>query len=395
MAVRRTADGWSEPSPARQTQYGIPYWVCLGGRFTALLWEKGRLTVVPDCVASLPTYWHHSDSTLTLGSYAHLVGEVTGTEPNEPMMDLMRRAKQMSTPGTIYWPGVETPFIGVLPLLPNHTLTFDGHTVGHDRFYPFPDTALPQDPDDAYDQFRDLFTKHVKLLCGLGRVGVSLTGGMDSRATFKAARPHLGADALTWTYYKFRAPDPAMQADLLSANAVAREARVAHQVVAVELPPDGPFAEAYERSMRYTQQFRALAGAYHHQLPGDLVELQSMVAEVGTGFYKKRTKGLPTTQRLAQLYSNSDFGRLPEIASALEKFVDYADFRADRFDSVDWHDLYYWEARIGRWGTLRMQEVDLSHQLMLPFNARGIVEALQAPPLESRVKKQALARYIA
>ena len=43
-----------------------------------------------------------------------------------------------------------------------------------------------------------------------------------------------------------------------------------------------------------------------------------MVAEVGTGFYKKRAEGRPTVERLARLYSNSEFGRLPEVSAALE-----------------------------------------------------------------------------
>lgn len=365
----------------------------LGGRFAALLWDGARLTVLPDCASSVPVYWHRAGEVLTLSSHAHLVGEVTGAEPDLATEALITAAKKNRTSGTVYWPGVTTPFLGVRPLLPNHALSWDGADVRHTRFYPFPDTALTADPDEAYARFRELFLTHVATLCRLGRTGISLTAGLDSRATFAAALPHLGHNALTWSYNNFRVPHAGMQADLLHANRLAVDAGVLHRVVAVEHHAGTPFAAAYERTFRHTRQFAALADAYHHQLPGDVVELQSMVAEVGTGFYKNR-EGAPTVERLAHLYSRHELGTLPAVREAVEEFVEYADFRPASLGGLDFHDLYYWEGRLGRWGTLRIQEIDLAHPVMLPFNARGIVEALLGPALPDRVHKQALRRLV-
>lgn len=365
----------------------------LGGRYTCLVHRDRRVTVIPDCVASMPVYWHRAgDTAITLSSHSHLLGEAVGAEVDETISGFMRTAKAGGARGTLYWPGVETPFRGVLAVLPNHVLTVDGTSVEHTRFYPFPDTDLPTDPDDAYEQFSDLFTTHVRLLCGLGRTGISLTAGLDSRATFAAARRHLPHDALTWTYYKFQAPDLAMQEDLLTANSIATRARVPHRIVSVERA-SGDYSAAYTRTFRHTQQFRALSEAYRAQLPGDIVELQSMVAEVGTGFYKHRDEPY-SVARLSRLYASGEHGRAPAITTALEHFIEYGDFTPARFGPVDYHDLFYWESRIGRWGTLRMQEVDLAHRIVLPYNARGIVEALQGPRLADRSDKQALSRLI-
>jgi len=382
---------------ARGVEHAVRYIAYLGGRFTALLWDGATVTVVPDCVGSLPTYYHAAGpGSLLLSSHAHLAGEVARLDVDPAPKRFIDQARAMSTKGTLFAPGIVTPFVGLLPLLPNHALTYDGGEVRHARFYPFDDTVLERDVDAAYARFADAFSTHVALLCGLGRVGVSLTSGLDSRATFAAARPHLGKDALAWTYFKFHAPTDAQRDDLVGANALAARAGVQHRVINIQRPGDrarDAFDDAYARTLRHTPQFAALAAAYHDDLPHGIVELQSMVAEVGTGFYKKRRDDV-TPKRLAYLYSSSDFGRLPEVRAEAARFLRHADYSPAALGSLDYHDLYYWELRIGRWGTLRMQEVDLTHHLMLPFNARAVVEALQGPALEHRVEKQALQRYI-
>lgn len=371
----------------------LRYVAGLGGRFACLVYVGDVVTVIPDCVAAMPVYWHRGrDATVTLASHSNLVRETVNAGIDDSIAAFMRHAKTVGAPATLYWPGIETPYQGVVALLPNHVLRVNGGRVEHDRFYPFPETQLPSSVESAYAQFHDLFSTHVRLICGLGRIGISLTGGRDSRATLAAARPFLGPDALTWTYYKFQAPDRGMQADLLEANAIAWRANLPHRIVSVE-ESAGEFAVAYARTFRHTPQFRVLAEAYRAQLPHDIVEMQSMVAEIGTGFYKRRDAPF-SIDRLTHLYGRGEFARSPAITAAIERFVEYGSFDPTRFGPIDYHDLFYWESRIGRWGTLRMQEVDLAHQIALPYNSRGIVEALQGPSLADRVDKQALSRFI-
>lgn len=372
---------------------GVRYAAYLGGRSVSLMSQGSELTILPDCTASMSAFWHATGDHFVAGSHSHLVGDIVGAEPDPRGKDLMATARAMATKGTLYLPGLITPFVGVKPLMANHLLSWDGHVARHQRFYPFSDTTLDRDPDTAAEVFDDLFSRHVAAMCRFGRVGISLTAGMDSRTTIAAALPHLGGDVLTWTYYNFGSPHKGMQDDLLAANALARSLGLPHQIVAIEEGAGSDFGPAYLTTMKHGAQFRALAQAYYDQLPADIVELQSMVSEVGTGFYKNRSD-TPTPERLSYLYSATDFGRRPDVVEAITDFIDYADFRPELFGPVDYHDLFYWETRIGRWGALRMQEVDLAHQLMLPFNSRGIVEALQGPPLADRRAKQALQRYI-
>ena len=378
----------------RSIDQAVRYVAYLGGHFACLLVTPGQTVVMPDCAGTMPIFWHENGGRLTLGSHSHLIGELSHAPVDETAVGLLPRAREMKTGGTLYYPGILTPFVGVRPVIPNNLLRVQGEQITHERFYPFGDLELIRDPEEAYDAFSSVFTTHVRGLASLGNVCLSLTAGRDSQASFAAVLRTVRPGALlTWSYYNFSKPHEGLQADLLAANELARSFGVPHQVVALGETADREFSELYDRTMRYTPQFKALAQAIHDQLSPDLVEMQSMVAEAGTGFYKNRTEPRPSIERLARLYSRSEFGALPEVRDAFEEFIDYANFDDDAFGAIDYHDLFYWESRVGRWGCLRMQEVDLSVRIALPFNSRKVIEALMAPKFEDRVQKQALVRY--
>ncbi|MEW1981557.1 hypothetical protein AB0333_11620 [Citricoccus sp. NPDC079358] len=377
----------------------------LGGRWTAMLYDGTETVLITDFAATQAVFWHHDERGTTFSNYSHLLAEATGAELNTPYRELMASPRDHGAKGTIYWPGVETPFIGVLPVLPNHALHLKaGSTPQHRRYYPFPETTAIRDSEKAYEAFRDLFIRHVRLICAsTDQIGISLTGGTDSRSTLAATAPYLNTDtAVTWTYIDVSNPHAGMAADLEAAVKLAELYGLRHQVIdlspnvlkALSTTAGTDYGRSYERSLRYSRQFRRVSVAYAEQLPVDTVQLQSMVAEVGTGFYKKRS-GQPDVERLSYLYNSSPFHEHPLVRSAFERYVDYAGLDTEYPGPFDWHDLFYVEGRLGRWATLRIQEVDLAHRVQLPFNARGIVEALAGPLLEDRVDKQALKRFVA
>jgi hypothetical protein len=361
----------------------------LGGRWACFVSHGDEFVAIPDCHATQPIFWT-GRSGLTVSSHSHLLAEATGAEPDEATIALMARAQEMGTGGTLYYPGARTPFSDVLPVLPNHHLIRrPGSEPSHERFYPFDDTRL----EGGYDRFRELFLTHTRLLCGLGRVGISLTAGRDSRTTFLAAVGHLPSDSFTFTFHDFGRNAADALDDLIGANALSFEFGVPHRILPLDPFDRGTdFADAYDRTFRRTRQFARAAQAFHRCLPGDFHHLMSMVAESGTGFYKSRKQPHIDPERLSSLYSRFEFGSLPEVVEAHREFIGYADFHQSRLGPIDYHDAFYWEARVGRWSILRMQEGDLSHRVLLPFNQRGIIEALQSLPLEERLPKQPLAR---
>ena len=182
---------------------------------------------------------------MALASHSHLVAETTKAEPNSNALGLLKDAAARKTKGTLYLPGIETPFIGVFPVLSNHLLHIDGQTVHHRRFYPFPDTTFERDPEAAYDLFDSAFNLHNTLICRLGRPIISLTAGRDSQATFQAMKPHLRRNSFAWTFLPSKDPDPAIVEDVQRARETAAAAHVQHRVVHLKPTADPAFTEGY------------------------------------------------------------------------------------------------------------------------------------------------------
>lgn len=369
----------------------------LGGRFVCLFVkiESEELQVATDCAATMPVYWAHgSAGEFFASTHASLCAKSAEKGVDAKAKSLLGRARDMRTPGTLFLPGIMTGYEGVYQVLPNHRMRVSAAgSASHERYYPFTDTSSQGGTEQAYERFRDTFMRHVELIASLGTLGVSLTGGRDSRATLAASLPHFTDDSLTWTYINSTKPHPDHLADHTVAADLAQRVNAPHLQVDLAEPHNEEAIRAHRITIGASAQMPRVSWAYSEQLPPNMIELQSMAAEIGTGFYKNR-RGKATVPRLAELYARGDFSELPEVREEIEKFVDYADFREELFGDVDFHDLYYWEHRLGRWGSRRIQEIDLTHPVILPFNSREIVESLRCKSLDSRQEKQDLVRFV-
>ena len=371
----------------------------LGGRHLTLIGDEDGCRLVPDCISSVPAYWTEVGDEVVIASHPNIIAELHPDIPrDEHVLDLMRTAKEMETGGTLYIPAPRTTLSGVRPLLANHCLRISDHAQGrvaHERIYPRePRPRLAT--EDAFQEFKRLFIAHTRLLIRDRPIAISLTGGLDSRMTLYAARAFLNQGSFAWTWIKGPRSSRAMVDDLVKANRQAYELSVTHRIVDLQDEDrEHWFNQAYDRTFNPWRQHPKVPLAAATQLPREVDHFLSMVAEVGTGFYAHRSEPEPTAARLASLYCRFPFGELPEVRAIHDEFISYGDFRTSHFFDYDYHDLFYWESRIGRWGVHRMQELDLAHRVQLPFNHRGIVEALQAFSLEERLEKLPFRRLMA
>jgi hypothetical protein len=321
------------------------------------------------------------------------VAEITGAEPNEELVSFIQAARRVSKL-VVYPPGRETKFLDVHPVIANHVLTVDSRGARHERFYPFDGMTLPGGFDAGYDQFTHHFGEHVRLLMQGGATMVSLSGGFDSRSTQKAMRPWMRNDTFAWTYIDLESSPHAVRNDLLAANRIAVDSGMLHRIVRLERSSDARFVDALRRSFPLGVQAAHIAGAVWDDLSHEHLELISMVAAIGTGFYEHSTE-LPDATRLARMYSSREHGGWEYTVDAFARFIEYADFTPDAFGPLDHHDLLYWESRSSRWSGLRMQELEMSHPIASPFNSRRVLEGMLGAPYEERASKQMLSMFLA
>ena len=299
----------------------IRYVAYLGGRFTCYLHRDDAVVeVVPDCHATQSIYWRNDAAGFTASSHVELVGGDGLAEVDQRARDLFDRLVRVRQgAGTKYLPGVLTAYDAVRPVLPNCLLRVDlaAGTAEHRRFYPF--AELPRhDPDTAYAQFEQLFCQHVRLLGSLGRVGISLTSGLDSRVTLAAAGDTLAPDSFAFTFYRASNTSPEHADDLYEGNRLAWEYGLPHRVVKWDAPADPEFDVIFKASFPRFPQARKLASAFRRQLPRGFFHFQSTIAETGSGFYRRREEAEISPRRLTHLWHGAEVAKDPAQVAAFD-----------------------------------------------------------------------------
>lgn len=379
----------------------------VSGRYTAVLRRGRRLWVVPDSHATQPVLWAARPQAGTprtafaVASHTVLAAEVVGSGLDEAALGLLARLREVKPQGTIFMPGLTTTHEGVLPVFPNCLLDVDldaPQRATHRRFWPVePRTKRPT--AEVLPEFVDRFTTIVRLSLELGRVGISLTSGLDSRTTLVAAAAMARPDDFAFTYVR---PEDLVarkdvREDLYGASALAFTAGLRHRVLEWRLPgPEDPFRIAHEQSFPALPASLGAATAMFHDLPPDVVELASLLTETGTWFYPPDRRGAAFSPRaLTAVTFGAPAAAREEFVEELERLVDYTDFRIDRLGGYSWYDMTYWEHRVAKWAGRKVQEGDMSHRVALPFADRRLIALMHSLPPQDRFAKALLHGFIA
>jgi hypothetical protein len=369
----------------------LRYVAYLAGRFVVIAARDGVIRVIPDAVATVSAYTAQENERTWFASHATLVADRVGAEPDVDLKAFLAGARRTSN-YVVFRPGARGDYRGVSQLLPNHYWEQrGGKSLSHVRFYPFSDTVLDS-PGAGLNRFSTHFDRHLEAICSLPRVTVSLTGGNDSGASLAGFRHYRARDTFTWTLV-----DPGSQSHVIDADSARRRsarAGIPHRTVPKVLQNDPHFETAAKRTFAAGLQAFGLTSSAFSGLPHDIVNIQSMLAEIGTGFYMNRELSKPTASNLARTYSAQAHGGSRYAREAFEEFIEYADFHEDRFGPWSWYDILYWESRAGLWAAVRVAELELSHRVELPYNSRHILEALASGSWHQRQERVAQKSYI-
>lgn len=401
-AVLRTLREEGHAAATRQVAY-------LGGRWTAVLQvpeaESERLIVLPDTHGTQPVYYGTVGG-LAVGSAMSLVADALGQGPDEESAEVLQRARQLRARGVIYYPGLLTSHRNVLPVVPNCLLDIRltravrgqraSVAVDHRRFWPFEARREQSDIGAVAEAFSERMSAHIGLLSGFGRVGLSLTAGLDSRITLAMARPYLRRDDFTFTYLNPRpAPSGGAYDDVFGASAIAARVKLPYRLIRWRSPePDSIFDQIYRTTYPVQRGSPGAAHAMGADLTHDMIQLQSVGGETGTVFPRLRNAEPISPRKLSRLWLGMRPGDHRRFFDYFEAYIAYSQFSQDRLRGYNHHDVNYWEHRMGKWGCRKAQDGDFSHRLLMPYNDRRLIELMLSLPPARRADKSLYRRIL-
>jgi len=96
--------------------------------------------------------------------------------------------------------------------------------------------------------------------------------------------------------------------------------------------------------------------------------------EILRGFYQTTQMKIAevNSKQLSRAYdvnAGSNFTR-----TSFDEFIEISSFKQENFLGRDVNDLFYWEHRMGTWGSIAMSEADLAARSLVGYNSRNLYD---------------------
>ncbi len=361
----------------------------LSGRF-ALITSQGGGRVYHDAFGSRTIFYRVGQPSCT-ASHGGLIAGLFGATV-DPLAEAISREPEYVSRSVAYLPGDLSVHDGVRALTPNNYYDISsGRTVRYWPRVPRKKTTLNQFhscADTYFSSFAAYLSNH-HLTPVLG-----VTAGIDSRAIIAAFRHHnVPMKYVTWKNVALPEKDVAV------AKAMASYLGGQHHLLPERgQGEDETFYRISDLAGKNVGHFsgrndvghfsgRSRITAYMYQTfegQSDLVFIRGYGAEILRGFYnlgRQRIEEMSVAELVRAYNTSVRIERSPsekyiKLASeAVEQFMLRANYEGlERFD-YDLSDLYYWEHRMGMWGSSMQNEMDAAMLSMAGFNNRCLFES--------------------
>lgn len=364
----------------------------LGGRFALVICRGGGIRFYHDAFGSRSLYYRGGPG-LLVGSHASLVAQVCG-ETLDPAAVTYRDSPEYKQRGTSYLPGDRTMYRGIFALTPNHY--YSAERSEPVRFWPRGDVEASD-----FDSFAEVADEYFRTFSaflrdrGVGLFG--LTGGVDGRVLLAGVRaydvPHR---LVTWGGGRLP-PD-----ELPVVKRMVRHLGSSHQFMDVgrrtEEAKNSSLMDATEIATGFSRGKSALTANMSRVADERDVFVRGYGGEILRGFYNRHNRELPdrSPDALTDIYLTRRVGKpTPEFRGfavrAFAEFIERTDFQADFFNH-DPLDIFYWEQRMGTWGSMMLNEMDPVVYSMAGMNSRRLFEAAFGLEREERLGMNLLLR---
>jgi hypothetical protein len=360
----------------------------LGGRFAMIVADGGRFRAFNDAFGARSLFYSTREPG-ALASHAHLLAGAIGATASPTVEvvldDLAYRNRKVK-----YLPGDFTVFDGVFALVPNNL--YDSAAGAAKRYWPVAGRRRSTF-DDLLTEMQIYFDRFIPFVTGRYLPLFGITGGVDSRTILAAFRARGAAMAgVTWRGGYLA---PGEEADV---RRLVELLGLEHKNFDPTQGQAGPIATdslinsgGYRRPSRLTQ---AMARAY--PAARNTVFIRGYGGEIIRGFYNTSRRPMEDYSAASMQMAYESGGRMPELSGRIrdmfEEFRARGSYTAVERSGFDPNDIFYWEHRMGMWGSCMLNEMDAAMPSLVGFNDRSVYTAAFGLANEERLTKALLAR---
>jgi hypothetical protein len=353
----------------------------LSGRFIILCNFENHYEIYQDACGTRSVYYS-TDTCVVSSHFNLLIENLDQVCINQHLTGLLEKYSSYHLPGNY------TFYKNVYILTPNTFLLLPSMEVK--RFFPREPIQL-QKPENCFETVTELISNLIQYLANNLNLIVSITAGLDSRATLALSKEFKDS-ILYFTYYKSNNKglhdwiDPILLKDKETALDIAQKLKINHKLLNIDFSNQKSlnfilFSNVMRKHTIFHHSYY-LAWLYYNDLPHNSLHVRSNVNEIFRNFYRKNLD-LPnniTTKTMALCYSKKAIND-ENIQNLFESY--YSTTQFGKIYDYDPYDLLYWEYRLGVWFTNILLESDVSHDTFCLFNNRFIIKNILSMPASS------------
>jgi hypothetical protein len=326
--------------------------------------------------------------TAAVASHCTLLAELFGDGP-DPLAVAIREDEAFRHRMIKYLPGDLSAHNNIKALPPNHYYDIKRRHIV--RYWPRHKRKSSSIKDfygkaDAYfDAFADF------LRSGFSPI-LSITAGIDSRCLIAALRPRgVRMRFVTWIDYSFPKHDrPVTEAvaSYVGDHIFLRGGKKRDDELFLRI------ADAAALNASHFRNESFIPSNMRRRFPGERhVFVRGHGGEIMRGFYSLHRRPIKTTSvaELVRVYNKSKVEPSAQYIGLLSQAVEHFMLRANYAElhtyGFDINDIYYWEQRMGMWGSAVQNEMDAGMLSFTGYNSRLLFEsALGLEPCERLTK---------
>jgi hypothetical protein len=361
----------------------------LTGIFLIIINDNEKLLAVQDCSGMKSCYFGEVESNLYMSSHPQLIGDLCNLKV-DPFVSKLVNSRQYNI-GNRHLPGNMSPYKEIKRLGGNTYIEHFGHFTIK-RFYPIePHHEISNDVEytEAVGKIGDIIHKNIELASKKWkRPAISLTGGTDSKTTLACANGLYEK----FKYFSFHCKPPEV-IDAQAAHSICENLGLEHQIYSIpENNDDIKDFEVLKKIIDHNTSYFKNTADHEirkmitlYRLDDFDIELKSWASEIARVFLERKYKvKMPNrlTERHFSIFQTRYF-LTPQLLKESDKI--YKEFMQEiglqgPIYNYEHTDLFYWEVRMGAWGTSVVSSLDFCHNVTMPFNNRKLIELFLSFP---------------
>ena len=366
----------------------------LTGIHLICVFDGEKLIAVQDCCGMCSCYFGKINDSVVIADYPQMIGDIFGLKHDSFVTKLV--STKCYNIGNRHLPGNISPYKELKRMGGNtYLLCEEGH-FSIKRFY----------PTKAHEEFesREEFENGVKKIYDIIHNGIdccskkwerrtiSLSGGTDSKTTLACASGLYDK----YTYYSFYSK-PSELVDAKAAKQICEKIGLKHDIYKIpETNQEIEDFDFWKKLMYHNRNYISFLSdaeirkyVYLYKLDAYDIELKSWASEVARVFFERKYQiNMPKqlTERHCSIFQTRFFMHpllLRKSDKIYREFLEEIDLKETKYN-YEHTDLFYWEVRMGAWGTSVTSSQNVFHRITMPINNRKLLEIFLSFPHDYR-----------